>query len=316
MWLLLALFGLRFFGQGMPTHLAMTAMARWFDRMRGRAISIAGLGLPAAEALLPLAAVALVSLVGWRMTWVTAAAVLLGVSTPLLLAMLRDEPPRNAAPNRIASDANHGVDQVLPVRTQWTRAEVLKNPLFYALQPISLATSFIVTGIFFNQVALVESKGWELVWFAASFPLLAGLHVLSGLGTGWLVDRYAARRLLPGILIPLGMGTAMLTFSSSPAMLPAIMALLGIALGSSSCVQNALWAELFGTAHLGAIRALVMAGVVFASALSPALSGLGIDRGISLASQLLAATVYCALVSVGTLLVLPRLEQLVHENGA
>jgi hypothetical protein len=45
--LAVVLFGLRFFGQGMLTHTAMTAMGRWFNRKRGRAVSIAVLGLPA-----------------------------------------------------------------------------------------------------------------------------------------------------------------------------------------------------------------------------------------------------------------------------
>ena len=35
------LFGLRLFGQGMLTHVAMTAMARWFTQHRGRSLSIA-----------------------------------------------------------------------------------------------------------------------------------------------------------------------------------------------------------------------------------------------------------------------------------
>jgi MFS family permease len=46
-WMLgVVLFGLRFFGQGMTTHVAMTAMGRWFNRKRGRAVAIATLGFP------------------------------------------------------------------------------------------------------------------------------------------------------------------------------------------------------------------------------------------------------------------------------
>src|SRR5690606_24722764 len=46
-----ALFGLRFFGQGMLSHVAMTAMGRWFERKRGRAVAITALGFPAGEAV-------------------------------------------------------------------------------------------------------------------------------------------------------------------------------------------------------------------------------------------------------------------------
>jgi MFS family permease len=72
-WMLaLVLFGLRFFGRGMMTHVAMTAMGRWFNRKRGRAVSIAGLGLPASEGLLPPLAVAVAALIGWRESWYVA----------------------------------------------------------------------------------------------------------------------------------------------------------------------------------------------------------------------------------------------------
>ena len=93
-WLMLVavLFGLRLFGQGLLTHLAMTAMARWFDSHRGRALSIASLGFPAGEAVLPALAVLSIGLIGWRQTWGLAALVLLLVAAPLLFCLLRRQP--------------------------------------------------------------------------------------------------------------------------------------------------------------------------------------------------------------------------------
>ena len=52
--LFLSLLGLRLFGQSMISHIAVTAMARWFSKKRGRALSIALMGHPIGEALLPL----------------------------------------------------------------------------------------------------------------------------------------------------------------------------------------------------------------------------------------------------------------------
>src|SRR5690606_256543 len=48
--LVVALAGLRFFGQGMLAHVAMTTMSRWFNRFRGRSLSFAGLGFTLGEA--------------------------------------------------------------------------------------------------------------------------------------------------------------------------------------------------------------------------------------------------------------------------
>jgi MFS family permease len=299
------LLGLRFFGQGMMTHTAMTAMARWFDRRRGRAVSIAALGFPTGEAILPLVAVAIIDLVGWRLTWVAAALLLVLLPLPLLILLLRHERKPAAAP---AAPENGAAPQ--QVRRAWTRDAVLKSPLFYALMPGVLAQSFIQTGIFFNQVAIVETKGWELSWLAASFPILAGVSVISALCTGWMVDRFGARRLLPASLVPLGIATLLLTQAASPYALPVFMALVGLTAGSANTIQGALWAELYGTEHLGAIRALVMAGVVFASALSPGLIGLLMDAGVGLEALLLAMGAYSLAAALWLVALIPRLEAL------
>lgn len=288
MWLLLPIiFGLRFFGQGMLVHVAMTAMARWFNAKRGRAISIAALGIPAGDAVLPIIAVSVMAAIGWRMTWGAAALVLLLAALPLFLVLLkREREPASAEPPV--------PEEQLPApRHEWTRAEVLRSPLFYALLPGFLSSPFILTAIFFNQVELTDIKGWELAWIAASFPVMSLSNVLTTLVTGYLVDRFGARRLLPAYLVPMGLGAFALAVSHDALVLPLFMASAGMTMGLTSTVHGAVWAELYGTLHLGSVRALGTAAAVFASALSPGLSGVLLDAGIGFESQLYAMAAYC-----------------------
>jgi MFS family permease len=67
--LILVIFCLRFFGQGMATHLSAVAMSRWFSAQRGRALSIANMGYALGEASLPVAFVVLLAFVEWRLLW-------------------------------------------------------------------------------------------------------------------------------------------------------------------------------------------------------------------------------------------------------
>ena len=67
--LIAAVFGLRFCGQGMISHLGVTAMARWFRAHRARAVAIAGLGYSIGEAFLPRMAAMAEPLIGWRSVW-------------------------------------------------------------------------------------------------------------------------------------------------------------------------------------------------------------------------------------------------------
>ena len=205
LWLAVALFGLRLGGQGMLSHLSMTAMARWFTRERGRALSVAVLGFPAGEALLPIAVALTLVLLTWRQIWAGAALIMVAVAIPLIMWLghkIREQGLDRPEPR--LSAANGQCD------ASWTRAQVLRDVRFYGLLPGLLAPPFIITGVLFHQIHLLEVKAWTLSDFAACYPLYAGTATLVALGIGWLVDRYGALRLLPLYLLPLGLGLALL----------------------------------------------------------------------------------------------------------
>ena len=281
------LFALRLFGQGLLGHIAMTAMGRWFVAQRGRALSIAALGFPAGEAVFPFLAVALMAAVGWRGTWLVAAGALLGLALPALLWLLRREPRHDASGAKTA-----GPGRTAAAPREWTRREVLRDPFFYWLLPAIMAPSYMLTGAFFHQVHLVETKGWSLAWFAASFPAYSLASVAGSLCFGWAVDRWNAVRLLSGYLLPMALGFLILGLSGLPLAAPVFMALSGCTAGAGATLVSALWAELYGTRHLGAIRALAMAALVFAAALAPGSMGWMIDLGIGLEIQFLGFTIY------------------------
>jgi MFS family permease len=308
-WLLLpVLFGLRLFGQGSMGHLAITGVGRWYLRRRGRMMSIAVLGFPASEAVMPFAAVMLIAALGWRQAWLAAAAILCLVSVPLVLYFLRNEPAYDQAAE------SH--DASLPERRHWTRAEVLRRPEFYAVLSGIVVPAFVMTGIFFHQVYLVDAKGWTLAWFTGWFPLFAGVSVLTALLTGWLVDRFDASRLLPLFLLPMTAGVLVLVFVDSRYAVPVFMVLGALTTGSSNTLLGALWAELFGTRHLGAIRAVAFSTQVLASALSPGLVGVLLDAGVPLEAQYLAMAGYALASSLWLKLLVPRLYRMVSASAA
>ena len=293
-WMLaIALFGLRLGGQGLLSHLALTAVARWFDRGRGRALGIAALGFSIGEAFLPPVVASLLILSTWREIWVGIAVCFLVVLVPIsawLGKEIRKLGPEDSDVTKLASSNI--------ARVSWTRRQVLKDNRFYALLPGVLAPSFIITGILFHQVHLAELKGWTLTEFAACYPIFAASTTAVSLTCGWLVDRYGTARLLPFYLIPLGLGLALVAASSSIFAAAIFMFLMGATAGGATIVLGALWAELYGTDHLGAIRSLTVTLMVIATAIAPWLLGTLIDQGVSLNWQLFAMAFYtlaCAL---------------------
>jgi sugar phosphate permease len=289
---------LRLFGQGMLTHTSFTAMGRWFSAQRGRAVSVVTLGHNAGEAIFPLIFVAVAVAVGWRNTWLMAAAALVFVALPVIVSLIAVErAPRASDPVARVSDAR-----------DWTRAEALRDPVFYLLFLGVMAPSFIGTVIFFHQVYLVELRGWSLEIFAGTFTLMAVMTATFALISGQLIDRFSAVALLPAFLIPLGLACLILGFFDGQWSAFAFMALLGVSWGFSSTLFGALWPEIYGTRHLGSIRALAVAIMVFASAMGPGLTGLLIDLGVSYPGQIIAMGIYCFGISLVMLQVSRRIR--------
>lgn len=305
-WALLPLlFGLRFFGQGAMGQLAITGVGRWYVRRRGRMMSVAVLGFPASQAVMPAVTVALTAAFEWRQTWLMGAAALCLLSAPLVAFLLRNEPARGVA-------AEASGETSLP-RRDWTQREVLRTPAFFAILLGIAAPSFVMTGIFFHQAYLVDAKGWGLGWFAGWFPVYAGTSVLAALLTGWLVDRLSARRILPVFLLPMAAGVMVLALVESRFAVPVFMALGALTTGGAATLTGALWAELFGTGHLGAIRSVAFSGQVFASALAPGLVGVLLDVGVGLSAQYLAMVAYTLVCSLWLKALMPRLNRLAQE---
>jgi MFS family permease len=280
--LALAIFGLRLAGQGLMPHTAFTTMARRFDTGRGTALSLVALGHPTGEALLPTLMVAALAVLGWRSAWIICAAALLVVVLPSLLALLRADARAAAAAAKSSETSDAPTTPAAITRPiaprDWTRAEVLRDPRFYLLLPALLAPGFINTGVFFHQIALVEAKGWAPTLFAASFAIYAGTTIATSLTAGPLIDRVGAVRLMPVYLLPLAAALAVLSATSNPLGAAGFMALAGVTAGISAIITAAVWAELYGTRHLGAIRSLSVSISVLSTALSPGLFGWLIDH--------------------------------------
>ena len=290
--LVVALFMLRFFGQGLMPHTAMTSMGRYFSVNRGKSISIANTGVPLGEMVLPSLLVLVIALVGWQNSWLVVACLIVGLYLPTAHWLLSRAGPSEV--ERLGIGKRLRPDDV----PDGSRRTVLKDKRFWLALPLLLAPGFIVTGIFIQQAFILTEKGWSTALFATSFIVYGGVHWLSSLATGTLVDRYSATRLLTFLGIPLFVGLVMAGTFEGNWVVFLMMTLLGTGIGMTGTIMNALWAEIYGTTHLGAIRSLITALGVMSTAASPALLGLMIDAGIT-ASVLLwsmAAYVLVALV--------------------
>ena len=277
-WLLpLAIFALRLFGQGMMVQTAGVAMSRWFIASRGRALAVAALGFSVGEVVMPLGFVSLTALFHWQMLWVIAAA-LIAATIPLMWHLLRLE----RTPQSITAEN----DAPGMGRRHWTRADMLRHPLFWCVLPALVGPPCFITAFFFQQVHLAEVKGWTHLSLVATFPAYTVASIAAMFAGGWALDRWGTARLMPLYVLPLALFFALFPLIDTVATAAFAMAIMGLTGGAQLTVPMAFWAEFYGTRHIGTIRATIGAAMVLATAIGPALSGLLIDAGHDLPEQM------------------------------
>jgi MFS family permease len=294
--LLLSLFVLRQLGQGLMFIISSTAMVRYIDAHKGKASALASIGYAVSEAVMPGLLVALLLWVGWRQSWQVAAVLLIIFMVPAILYLLRDHRQRHSDYLIRLNDDSKDSTRTYR-RRQWTRAEVLRDRYFYLFAPGLMSQPLMFTGFIFHQVHLVESKGWSLIGWAALFSLYAMVSVATKLVCGPLIDRFGAIRMIPLVALPMGLGLVILALADSLAWGGVFLVLTGITVGFQSTTVAPFWSEMYGNQHLGAIKSLGAAAMVFCTALSPIVIGWQIDLGVSMETLALAAAAYVFLTS-------------------
>ncbi len=288
--LVVALYMLRLFGQGMMTEISHTETGRWFAANRGRAMALVSTGQPMGSAVLPAIVIFIAQLTGdWRTSWFAAAAAILIIGMPIIMTLMSKE--RTPLSTTDARDASNRTAR------DWSRREVLHDPVFYMLLAGTLAPAFISTVVFFHQGYLIELRGYDPLVFAVAFPVMSITTVVAGFVCGFLVDRFGALRLLPFMLLPLAVASVAVALVTPVWGVFVFMFLLGISNGFSSTLLGALWPEVYGTANLGGIRGIIVAAMVLSTAIGPGFTGALIDMGFALPSQMLWMAGWCLIAT-------------------
>ena len=291
--LVLAIFLLRQFGQGLTSHTGITSMARYHDRDRGKAIALAAIGFSCGEAVLPVVGIFLGQTLGWRQTFYLVAVFIL-VSIALALWLLKGHGERHAA-HAAALDRKRADNDAAP---DYTRRQVLSERRFYLMLPAIIAPSMIGTALFFFPAEIAAAKGWSSLWLTGNYWLYSLVSVTTTIYSGVLIDRFSARRVVPLFLLPLALALVIVNFSDHRSLVWPYMLFMGISVGVYFTGLSALWAELYGARNLGAIKSLTNAIMVFASALGPAIMGTLLTWDFSFRSICLLAAGFCVFATL------------------
>ena len=267
--LFIGIFLMRLAGQGLTTHTATTTISRFFEKNRGRALSIGWLGLSLAEFILPVLIVFLLTFIEWRNLWISISLIVIIVLPFVSYTLVREV--------KLDTRENTNSAKDLKEIRQWKRIEVLKDYRFYIICMTMLAMPWIATGSFVYQSFITTSKGWGPYIIAQSFMAYSIFSVITLFVSGFLIDKFTSRKLLIYMNIPLFFATIVLFYFDSPISSFFFLGLVGISNGLANVLGSSTWAEIYGVKYIGSIKALTTALMVFSTAFGTALFGILID---------------------------------------
>ena len=299
--LFIAIFLMRFSGQGMMSHTATTTISRYFSKSRGKALSTGWFGLSAAEFILPVLIIYLLSIYEWKNIWISIS-ILVIIFLPIVSYMLVKN--LNLDSREITTDNKYKDENI----KQWKRIEVLKDYRFYIIGANMLAMPWIATGVFVYQSFILESKNWGPYIIAQSFMSYSVLSLITLFFSGFLIDKFTSRRMLIFMNLPLLLSVIVIIYFNHPFSAFVFLGLIGISNGFSNLLGSSTWAEIYGVKYIGSIKALTTALMVFSTAIGTALFGVLIDNGFSIEQIAVISAFYISMSLISLFLIRNRLN--------
>ena len=272
--LFIAIFLMRFSGQGLMSHTATTTISRYFTKSRGKALSTGWFGLSTAEFILPVFIIYLLTFMEWRSIWINISLVILflPIISYLLIKKIKLD----------SREIDNNKDKKNIKIKNWKRIEVIKDYRFYIVCANMLAMPWIATGIFVYQSFILSSKNWGPYVIAQSFMAYSVLSVITLFIAGFLIDKFSSRKLLIYMNLPFLLSLFLIIVFDNPIVSFLFLGLIGISNGLANVLGSSTWAEVYGVKHIGSIKALTTALMVFSTAFGTAVFGLLIDKGFSI----------------------------------
>jgi MFS family permease len=243
------------------------SISRWFVRMRGRALALAGMGHGLAKVGMPLLAASLIVNLGWRATWVVfgllTLVLVVGPSflmrrRPEDMGLLPDGSSRaqaeRATPAKESASTKARLSAVADV--PWGRAQALRTPAFWLIVTTFGVASVGVTGLNLHVFAFVSDQGHPALVAAFVMSIIAFMQFSTPMGWGLLAERMDIGRLIMAKFLIQAAG--LLWALSDPGIFSLYggFFLYGIGMGGTSILSEMIWANYFGRISLGKIRGM------------------------------------------------------------
>jgi MFS family permease len=264
------------------------AIATWFNRRRGFALSImlAGSGLGAI--VLPVLAQTVITHMGWRAAYLTLGLVAFVVGFPLTAAFVRERPAAQQ-------------DQEVSTEIGEPVAKALATPAFWIIAATVCLYAISVNGAIAHISALLTDRGVSASGAAWSVSIIGATGLIGRLLTGLFLDRFFGPRVSQIMLLLTVVGILLLSVASSLTAGLIAAGFIGFSMGSEGDITPYLLGRYFGLKRFSTLYAVTWTTYAVGGATGPILVGrvfdrLGSYRPITIQLLALPALVPCLLM--------------------
>ena len=294
------IFLMRFSGQGLMSHTSTTTISRFFEKSRGKALSTIWFGLSSAEFILPVLITYLFVIYSWRSVW-QGIAIIIIIFLPFVVLNTIKKIKLDSREKDLDPKKNFKIKS-------WKRREVIKDYRFYIVSLNMLAMPWIATGVFVYQSFISDSKMWNIYTIPKAFMVYSLASIITLFFSGFLVDKFSSRKLIPIMNIPLLISMFVLFYYQQEISAFIFLGLVGISNGLANVLGSSTWAEIYGVKFIGSIKALTTAFMVFSTAFGTAVFGLMIDNGFSIENIAFVSGIYIVISLFLLILIRNKLE--------
>jgi len=276
-----------------------TTVAKWFVRKRGRAMSLASIGLNVGGAVLAPLIAFIIGVAGWRQTWgvlgiivactVLPAAIFFFKRAPEDMGLLPDGDHSGSKPAR-AGERTAATEQ------QWKLGDALRNPTTWIIVAAFNLILVAASAMSQHSIAYLEDTGMSLVEASAMFGASHIVTIGAKLTWGAISDRFPVRYCLIISSFARIVGLLSLMFATGPARMGGFIVGQGVGQGMG-LLGPKLWADYYGRTFLGTIRGILQPFSVVASLVGPLFAAYVYDTVGSYNTAFLVIIV-CLLLSV------------------
>ena len=245
---------LRFFGQGSLMLGSANIITQWFDKKRGFALGLMGLGFAISMGLHPPISDFLISNYGWRQAWV-----IIGFSTwiimlpPLIFLAINKPEDVNILPDGKKHDnlEKKQKTQIFGL----TLNEALKEKSFYILSFSFFSISTLVTALHFFQVTILSQYFNMPSSSAASLfiPTMITMIIFIPI-VGKMLDKFKTENIIGLALLVTTASLISITFATSPTFAIIYAIIFGINNAFNLSLFGYIWPRYFGRLHVGSIQ--------------------------------------------------------------